>query len=193
PMLKSLQRSRPFHCEAPACQARMPQATNCVTDPSRRMTKCAETSSPAMSRKYGCADRSSLPRKRSSIHSPPNSPGGSEMLWTTSREIASPSGRASQYGEGFQVAPAQMPAASRLKTGDRPRFPGWRNESLSCSSIRETGVCPRFSVDAKAVEAIAQRAEGDTQQLRGRGLVEARGLERLHDRLALDLVEEIVQ
>src|SRR5258706_6803518 len=84
--------------------------------------------------------------KRSSIHGPPNSPGGSEMLWITSSEICVPGGRSSQC-----------------------------------------------SVDAKAVEAITEGAEGDAEQLGGRGLVEARGLERLGDRLALDLVEEVVQ
>ncbi len=34
--------------------------------------------------------------KRSSIHGPPYSSGGSEMLWITMSETFSPSGRASQ-------------------------------------------------------------------------------------------------
>src|SRR4051812_41946744 len=84
-----------------------------------------------------------------SIHGPPNSPGGSEMLWITTSEMRSPSGRSSKWGEGL--------------------------------------------VDSKPVQAVTQRAEGDAQELGGRGLVEARGFERLHDRLALDLVEELVQ
>src|SRR6185369_13234420 len=88
--------------------------------------------------------------KRSSIQSPPYSPGGSEMLWTTSSETLAPSGRSSKCGD------------SRL-------------------------------INAEAIEPVAQRPEGDTQQL-GRGrLVEARGLQRLRDGLALDLVEEVVQ
>src|SRR6476659_5556670 len=88
--------------------------------------------------------------KRSSIQSPPYSPGGSEILWMTSSETFAPSGRSSKCGE------------SRL-------------------------------INAEAIEPVAQRPEGDAQQLGGGGLVEARGLERLHDGLALDLVQEIVQ
>ena len=43
-MEKSLQRSRPRHEDVPACHARIAQETNCASDPSRRMRKCAETS-----------------------------------------------------------------------------------------------------------------------------------------------------
>src|SRR6266446_5346670 len=52
---------------------------------------------------------------------------------------------------------------------------------------------PPNSVDPEAVEAVAKRAEGDAEKLRGRGLVEAGRLERLRDRLALHLVEEVVK
>src|SRR5258705_5163239 len=50
-----------------------------------------------------------------------------------------------------------------------------------------------FSVDAQPVQAVAQGPEGDAEELGGRGLVEARGFEGLHDRLALDGVEEVAQ
>src|SRR5437879_1692485 len=49
------------------------------------------------------------------------------------------------------------------------------------------------SINAEAIQPVTQRPERDPEQLRGGGLVEARGLERLGDHLALDLVEEIVQ
>src|SRR5688572_4232591 len=87
--------------------------------------------------------------KSSSMCGPPNSPGGSEMLWMTRSEMRSPSGRSSKWGEAL--------------------------------------------VDAQSVKPVSQRAEGNAQQLGGGGLVEARGLERLHDDLALDLVQELVQ
>src|SRR5690242_9165766 len=50
-----------------------------------------------------------------------------------------------------------------------------------------------FSINSEAVEPVAQGPEGDAEELRGGGLVEARRFERLGDRLALDLVEEVVQ
>src|SRR6188472_2116897 len=87
---------------------------------------------------------------RSSIQSPPYSPGGSEMLWITSSETFSPSGRSSKCGDGR-------------------------------------------SVDSKAIEAVAKRAEGDAEQLRGGRLVEAGRFEGFGDGFALDLVQEIVE
>ncbi len=54
-MEKSLQRSRPFHADFPACQARSSQGTYWITSPSRRTRKCAETRTPASPAKYGCA------------------------------------------------------------------------------------------------------------------------------------------
>src|SRR3954454_23583127 len=62
----------------------------------------------------------------------------------------------------------------------------------TCRRCREKwGLTPL--IDAEAVEAVAQRSEGDAEELGGGGFVEARRLERLHDRLALELVEEVVQ
>src|SRR3989442_12420177 len=46
------------------------------------------------------------------IAGPPNRPGGSEMLWTTSNVIATPSGRSSQLGEGTCAAARAIPARS---------------------------------------------------------------------------------
>ena len=43
PTEKSLQRSRPHHCDSPACQARLEHGTNCSSAPSRRIKKCDET------------------------------------------------------------------------------------------------------------------------------------------------------
>ena len=45
---------------APACQARSSQTTNCISAPSRRMKKCAETCMPRICWKYGCASQSSV-------------------------------------------------------------------------------------------------------------------------------------
>jgi len=43
---------------------------------------------------------------------PPNSPGGSDMLCTTSSDMHSPGGRASQLGEAICVAAAMVPDRS---------------------------------------------------------------------------------
>src|SRR6185503_13909500 len=62
----------------------------------------------------GCAAGSSRPMKRSSIQSPPYSPGGSEMLWMTSSETRAPSGRSSKCGESRLInAEAIEPVAQR--------------------------------------------------------------------------------
>src|ERR1700747_3758119 len=42
----------------------------------------------------------------------PNSPGGRLMLWIRSSSMRTPSGRASQFGEGSRRACATQPAAS---------------------------------------------------------------------------------
>src|SRR5258706_4456538 len=101
--------------------------------------------------------------KRSSIHGPPYSPGGSEMLWITMSEIFSPSGRSSQCGDRRTLSPALCPWSPAPEgTPGRGR-----------------------SVDAKAVEAVAQRAEGDAQELGGGRVVGASGPQGPGGRLAL--------
>src|SRR5258706_409806 len=95
--------------------------------------------------------------KRSSIHGPPYSPGGSEMLWITMSEIFSPSGRSSQCGDRRTLSPALCPWSPAPEgTPGRGR-----------------------SVDAKAVEAGAERGEGEAGGLGGGGLVGTSGLEGL--------------
>src|SRR3546814_14929114 len=49
----------------------------------------------------------------SSDLAPPNCPGGSEILWITSNEISSSSGRASQFGDGQARAAVSQPPAER--------------------------------------------------------------------------------
>src|SRR2546430_11955689 len=111
-MEKSLQRLRPRHDDTPACQARRAQDTNWVSAPSRPIRKCAETRNAAIVAKYACADGSRRLVNNSAIAGPPNCPGGSEMLWTTSSVIATPSGRSSELGEGTCAAARTMPARS---------------------------------------------------------------------------------
>src|SRR5581483_1749733 len=63
------------------------------------MKQCAETFRSRIVPKYGCASQSSALVKSISTDGPPNSPGGSEMLCTTSRLMSEGSGRSSQFGE----------------------------------------------------------------------------------------------
>src|SRR5882672_2223477 len=137
-----------------------------------------------MSSKYGCALGSSRPMNRSSIHRPPYSPGGREMLWITRSEICSPSGRSSQWGD------MKLVSGTHFEIGVRYTF---RAEAPASRRIRNVYLTPISSVDPQPIQAVAQGPEGDAQKLRGGGLVEARRLERLGDGLALDLVEEVVQ
>jgi len=67
---------------------------------------------------------------------PPNWPGGSEMLCTTSSEMGSPSGRASQLGEAICAAAATIPARSTYRR--RAAAAGFGRD---CEAIgREIGV-----------------------------------------------------
>src|SRR5476651_869280 len=123
--------------------------------------------------------------KRSSIHGPPYSPGGSAMLWITSSEIASPSGRSSQWGD----CRIRSGLTKSVEIGVRYEF---RMHRPADARRRNSYLTP-ISIDPQAIQSVAQRTEGDAEELRGGGLVEARRLERLGDGLALDLVEEVVQ
>ncbi len=77
-------------------------------------------------------------------------------------------------GEGNHRAPGSQPAG-RASGGKRAQSR------------------PGPSVDVETLHPVAQRAEGDAQQLRRGGAVVAGLLERALDRLALDLVEIVGQ
>src|SRR5512135_16793 len=90
---------------------------------------------------------------------------------------------------------AQKPSEAPESTASTRSFasPGRHSANWSRLMVRMRAVTAGASVDAQPVEAVAQAAEGDAEQLRRGRLVEARGLERLLDGLALHLVQEIVQ
>ena len=98
------------------------------------------------------------------------------MACTTISEIAS-SGRA-------RVAVRRRDAGARA-------FATPPASTTSRGARHATRIGP--SLDPQPLHAVAQRAEGDAEQLGGGGAVEARLLERLEDRLLLDVVEIVLQ
>ncbi len=145
-------RARP---DAPACQARSSQDTNCSTAPSRRTRKCADTRRPRMPSKYGCASQSRRLVNSRSIASPPYSPGGRLIECTTARRDghARRAGRRSSAtgrrgpGATSRAASARGAAhesAQRCRRRSRPGAPcgsasgaatgpGWRRRRCGCS------------------------------------------------------------
>src|SRR3954463_16561181 len=170
PIEKSLQRSRPRQRETPACQARRVVATNCTTAPSRRTRKWDDTRSVPISGKSGWAAGWRQLVKKRSIASPPYSPGGRLIECTTSSVTRSPLGRSSWFGEATKRQGARRPSGPSFILVAELSFP-----------------------DVEALHAVAQLPEGDAEELRGRGAIEAGFRERLEDRLALDRIQVVGQ
>src|SRR6185436_5573600 len=111
---------------------------------------------------------------RRSIASPPYLPRGRLIECSTTRLISVPGGRLSLFGDGTRRAPPTQSGAIRIK---RPASPAVLLRVL----------------DAKALHAVAQRAEAHAEQPRRGRAVEVRLGERGENRFALDLVEKVRQ
>src|SRR5690349_7293421 len=88
---------------------------------------------------------------RSSIQSPPYSPGGREMLWMTRREMRSPSGRSSKWGDSLLINPEAVQPV--------PQRPERDAEQLRGGCLVEArgfeGLGDRFALDG--VEEVVER------------------------------------
>src|SRR4051812_44153957 len=128
---------------------------------------------PSIDLKYGCAFQSRVLVNSCCTPSPPYSPGGRLIECTTTRSMAAPAGRGPKLGDSSRRAkryqpPSHCAGVSGLvmrvvgAAGDRYREPG---------------------------DAVADLPQRQTQALRGGRAVVVGFLQRLHEDVALLLVE----
>ena len=112
-----------------------------------------------------------------SIASPPYSPGGRLIEWSTHEVDRVAAGRGPKFGD------AQRARARRSQPS--------RHADVRAVRAHSRSAPPRVAadVDAEARHAVAHLAQRQAQARAGRGAVEAMALERAHQDVALDVVE----
>src|SRR5262245_36898018 len=172
------------------CQA-APAETSAAPVPRARSASASESASSASA----WSPRAWLPPAASTIHqrAGPGSGSVSESGERASATSARPASRASSAAaaacERASVA-ARSPVAVAITTASESRISVWRPRRRG---TRLLFFARRAVVDAELLEAIAQGAEGDAEELRGALFHAARGPERLEDQAALVLLHQLVE